>query len=111
MTIPKKGSRLITVNGVKYRWLIRKKATYSQVDYGIGFLHVAVDLNENPGTTLVIFSNHKHPNDFATEKIIAITPVIVSTWILEAINLGWQPNTKGRQFLVNIDENNTMITV
>ncbi|MFI6297620.1 hypothetical protein ACIBEJ_38915 [Nonomuraea sp. NPDC050790] len=33
MAIPKKGSRLITVDGVRYRWRIRHKPSYGQ---GIG---------------------------------------------------------------------------
>ena len=111
MAIPKRGSRPISVNSINYRWLIRKKATYSQVDYGTGFLHVAIDLAENPGITLVIFTNHKHPNDWATDEIIPITPSIVSTWILKAIDLGWQPNKEGSQFYVKIDKNNTMTKI
>jgi hypothetical protein len=34
MSIPKTGSRIISVEGVKYRWRIRRKATYLQSDYG-----------------------------------------------------------------------------
>lgn len=47
MAIPKKGSRKITVNNLVFRWLIRRKATYSQVDYGFGKLHVAIELERN----------------------------------------------------------------
>jgi hypothetical protein len=30
MTLPRKGSRLITVDGTVYRWAVRPKPTYSQ---------------------------------------------------------------------------------
>ncbi|WP_262509589.1 hypothetical protein [Tenacibaculum jejuense] len=43
MAIPKKGTRKIDVDGLKFRWLIRKKATYTQSVYGIGKLHVAIE--------------------------------------------------------------------
>lgn len=109
MAIPKKGSRTITVNGVNHRWLIRKKATYNQVDYGNGYLHVAIDVEENPSTTLVIYTNIEHPNDWATKTIVPITPRMVSNWISMAIELGWKPNEKGPQFLVSINEGNKMV--
>ncbi len=88
--------------------MIRKKATYSQVDYGIGFLHVAVALDDKPGATLVIFTNHQHPNDWATEEIIPVTPALVASWISSAIDLGWQADKKGPQFHVKINTNGQM---
>jgi hypothetical protein len=30
MTLPRKGSRPITVDGVAYRWIVRRKPSYSQ---------------------------------------------------------------------------------
>ena len=49
MATRKIGSRRIVVDGIAYRWRIRKRATYSQADYGHGKLHVAVELAERPG--------------------------------------------------------------
>lgn len=111
MGIPRKGSRPICVQGINYRWLVRKKATYSQVDYGIGYLHVAITLEENQGTVLVIFTNHKHPLDVVAKEIIPVIPSIVSSWILEALNLGWQPENDGSQFHVRISEDGRMIKI
>ena len=108
MAIPKKGSRKISVNGVSYLWMIRKKPTYSQSVYGSGFLHVAVDTEENTGSTLIIYTNHRHPKAIHVEKIIPVTPSLVSNWIKNAINLGWLPSKKGPQFYVEIDSDNKM---
>lgn len=54
MAIPKKGARNIKVNGESYRWLIRRKATYCQTDYGDGVLHVAVEHINKESSTLHI---------------------------------------------------------
>lgn len=34
MAIPSRGARNISVDNSNYRWLIRRKETYLQVDYG-----------------------------------------------------------------------------
>ena len=104
MAIPKKGTRTITVEGGKYRWLIRRKATYSQSDYGIGRVHVAVEHAENPGTTLFIYTNREHPKDWNTEKIIPVVPSDVSNWIKQALELNWKPEQNGPQLSVSIEE-------
>lgn len=53
MAIPKKGSRIISVNESDYKWRIRRKVTYSQVDYGLGKLHLAIESVENPWNQFV----------------------------------------------------------
>ncbi|XGV99998.1 MAG: hypothetical protein ACAF41_13825 [Leptolyngbya sp. BL-A-14] len=47
MALPKTGTRKIVVDGEPFRWLIRRKATYSQWAYESGRLHVAVDTPNN----------------------------------------------------------------
>jgi hypothetical protein len=102
MAIPKKGTRKITVGNATYLWLIRRKATYNQTDYGIGCIHVAVEHAEVPGTTLVIYTDKGHPKDYGTGKVIPVTPSDVSEWIIQAKDLGWQPEIKGPQLSVEI---------
>lgn len=53
MAIPKKGSRLITVDGVVYRWRIRHKPTYCQDD-GWGPMTFAVQLADSPAAVLLV---------------------------------------------------------
>jgi len=103
MAIPKKGSRTIIVEGVKYRWLIRRKATYSQTDYGKGKIHVAVEHAANPGTTLIIHTDRAHPKDWNTQNIIPVTPSDISNWIKQALALKWEAEERGPQFSVYIE--------
>lgn len=105
MSIPKKGTRKITVGATDYRWLIRRKATYSQTDYGNGCMHVAIEHAETPGTTLLIHTDRKHPKDWATKEVIAVTPSDVSKWITQALELGWKPAEQGSQWTVEIAGN------
>lgn len=65
MAIPIKGSRKITVDGDDYRWLIRRKATDCQADYGVGELHVAVEHVAGRGSTLLVRTGHPHPKDWS----------------------------------------------
>lgn len=111
MSIPKKGSRKISVNEIKYIWLIRIKPTYMQSDYGSGFLHVAVEKEESLGSTLVIYTNHRHPKDIHVKEIKPVTPSLVANWIEKAIDVGWLPNKKGHQFQVKIDSENHMTII
>lgn len=102
MSIPAKGSRQITVDNELYRWLIRRKATYSQTDYGNGTLTVAVQHQTAiSGSTLVIRTSRPHPKDWGTEEVIAITPKDVAEWIREAQRQGWEPKKPGAQFVLS----------
>lgn len=103
MAIPKKGTRKITVGNETYLWLIRRKATYNQTDYGIGCIHVAVEHAEVQGTTLVIYTDKGHPKDYGTGKVIPVTPSDVSKWITQAKALDWEPEKKGPQLSVEIE--------
>ena len=103
MAIPKKGTRKIKINELEYRWLIRKKATYGQTDYGIGKLHVAVELDEKPGTSLFIYTDRKHPKDIETEVVNPIKPSDISKWIKQALLIGWNPSEKGKPLRTKIE--------
>jgi len=104
MAIPKKGSRKIVVKDKDYRWLIRRKATYGQVDYGCGYLHVAIELSKNPKNTLVIFTDRRHPQDGLVSEVIPVTPSDIQRWIQDALELGWNPALNGSPFIVKIEE-------
>jgi len=98
MAIPKKGSRKIVVGGEEYRWLIRRKATYSQSDYGSGFINVAIEHAKSEGTVLVVYTDRPHPKDWATAEVDPVRPSDIEKWISESIQLGWSPKEKGAQF-------------
>ena len=97
MGIPKKGSRKITVDGEPFIWLIRKKATYGQTDFGVG-LNVAVEHAEESGSKLIILTDKPHPKDWATREVKAVTPSEVASWINRAIKAGWEPKKSGKPF-------------
>jgi len=97
MATRKTGSRLITVDGLRYRWRIRHRATYGQSDYGHGTLTCTVELAETPGQVLVLHTSHPHPKDWGTDCVIPFGPRDVARWIRHALSEGWQPATKGKQ--------------
>lgn len=102
MAIPKKGSRKLVLDNETYRWLIRRKATYTQSDYGIGYIHVAVEHAEENGSVLIIYTSKPHPKDWATVEVDAVTPTDVEKWIRVALKKGWSPKEVGRQFKLNV---------
>ena len=103
MSIPKKGARTIIADGEIYKWLIRRKATYNQTDYGTGHVHVAIEHDSKPNTSLVIYTDRKHPKDWSVNNPIGILPSDISKWIKQALELGWKPKIKGVQFLVKLE--------
>ena len=109
MSIPKKGTRSIIVNKEGYKWLIRRKATYNQTDYGIGHIHVAIEHASKPNTTLVIDTDRKHPKDWNTSTIVPVLPSDIAKWIGQALELGWKPKAKKTQLLVKIEDGNMLL--
>jgi hypothetical protein len=102
MSIPKKGTRKIIVDGEPFIWLIRRQATYTQADYGCGNLHVAVEHTQKRGSVLVIITDRPHPQCWGTKEVKPVTPSDVAEWIRQAVQLGWQPSAIGNTFKVRI---------
>ncbi|HEX4793554.1 MAG TPA: hypothetical protein VH370_07180 [Humisphaera sp.] len=99
MATRKVGSRPIVVDGVAYRWRIRHRATNLQSDYGVGTLHVAVQLAADPGSVLQLRTDRPHPADWNREReIVPVLPSDVEIWIRQAISLGWSPAKNGPTF-------------
>lgn len=99
MATRKTGSRRLVVNGVAYRWRIRKRATFSQADYGNGTLNVAVELAEQPGAVLLLYTDRPHPADWGTKQVVPILPSDVANWVQQALAAGWVPSIPGPQFI------------
>ncbi|MFJ9752890.1 hypothetical protein [Streptomyces chartreusis] len=97
MALVKKGSRLITVDGISYRWRIRRKPTYSQA-LAWSPLTYAVELADSPGSTLVVTTNHPHPNSWMLESPGAVVPSAVAESIRSARTRGWAPKSPGSPF-------------
>src|SRR5213595_2777243 len=99
MATRKTGSRRLVVDGVAYRWRIRKRATYSQADYGCGTLHVAVEVADKPGAVLLLYTDRPHPADWGTRQVVPVRPADVAAWVREALEAGWLPSRPGQQFI------------
>ena len=107
MAMRKAGSRKLVVDGVVYRWRIRRRATPLQTDFGHGTLHVAVELAERPGAVLVVYTDRPHPADWGTNQVTPIRPADVARLVREALAAGWSPAQPGPQFRVRQDRKKT----
>ncbi|OUL34670.1 hypothetical protein [Nostoc sp. 106C] len=101
MSIPKRGTRKIVVDGEPFIWLIRRQATNSQADYCCGYIHVAVEHAQEPGSVLAIRTDKPHSENWITE-VKPVKPKDVARWILQAMESGWQPKTLGAPFIVQV---------
>jgi hypothetical protein len=97
MTLGTKRSRLITVDGVRYRWKVRHRPTYSQANDWTP-LTFAVERAEDPGCVLVVSMPSAHPGNWMLMPSIAIRPAVVATSVRNAIVRGWVPVHKGPVF-------------
>jgi hypothetical protein len=100
MAVPKKGSRIITVEGVKYRWRVRHKPTYCQGNAWHG-ITVSVELDKEPRTVLVVELPYVRPDNWIREPAIPVLPSVVEHWIRVALQKGWQPNVAGETFCLD----------
>ena len=105
MSIPKKGSRKITVAGNDYRWLIRKKPTYLQaISTELGFTAV-VESYDSPGITLVVSFPFTRPDSWISPSKESVTPSDIEKAILKAISMGWEPAETGDAFHLDLEKN------
>ena len=102
MAMRKIGARLITVDGVVYRWRVRRARRCSAPNKW-GRVHLSVELADEPGSVLVVFTNHQHSRDedrLPGEEVYPILPRHVAEWVRQARAIGWQPAERGPQFRV-----------
>ncbi|MEU6002858.1 hypothetical protein [Streptomyces sp. NPDC047197] len=94
MALNKKGSRRITVDGIEYRWRIRRKLSYMQ---GLCWtpLTYAVEAasSSQPGMTLIVTSGQAHPSNWAGVEAEPIRPAHVVASIRDGIKAGIQPGS------------------
>jgi hypothetical protein len=103
MSIPKKGTRKIVVDGEPFIWLIRRQPTYTQECYLCGNLHVAIEHAQKRGSVLVIITDRPHPQGLSpANEVKPVTPSDAAQWIRQAVQLGWQPRAIGNTFKVRI---------
>jgi hypothetical protein len=103
MAIPRKGSRLITVDGTDYRWSIRPRPTYSQglVWWSLTF---AVELADTPGQVLSVKTSLPRLDNWLGLKSRPVTPRIVEQTIRAARTAGWEPQRSGGAFKFDLQD-------
>jgi hypothetical protein len=99
MSIPRKGSRRITVDGQTYLWRVRGKPTYSQA-LAWTPLMVGVEQEGVRGSTLIIRLDAAHPSNWVNAPRKAVTPGVVEAHIRTALKQGWEPTARGAQFCI-----------
>ncbi|GAA3526637.1 hypothetical protein GCM10022419_001670 [Nonomuraea rosea] len=97
MAIPKKGSRLITVDGTIFRWRVRRKPTYCQGN-SWGPMTFSVELADAPGRVLLASLPCSRPDAWLGERTIAIRPALVTATVRMALGHGWGPRQAGNAF-------------
>ncbi|WP_173127558.1 hypothetical protein [Kibdelosporangium persicum] len=107
MTLVKKGSRYLDVDGVTYRWRLRGRPTYSQGNVW-GPLRFAVELAEQPGATLVVTTNQPHPSNWMGAPARPVLPSHVARAVRTALAEGWQPASPGKPFPLDQSEGFTV---
>ncbi|MEU3189391.1 hypothetical protein ABZ686_01830 [Streptomyces sp. NPDC006992] len=99
MALNKKGSRRITVDGIEYRWRIRRKPSYMQ---GLCWtpMTYAVEAasGSQPGTILIVTSDQAHSSNWVCVETEPMRPAHVAASIREARAQGWDPTHSGSPF-------------
>jgi hypothetical protein len=101
MTISKKGSRSLIVDGVSYRWSVRPRPTYAQA-LCQGALIFAVVSDASPASTLVVSLDTLRPDNWLHAPGASVTPNVVSMAIREALARGWRPEQPGGPFTLQM---------
>ncbi|MGW4967654.1 hypothetical protein ACWEPL_61485 [Nonomuraea sp. NPDC004186] len=103
MAIPKKGSRLITVDGTVFRWRVRRKPTYCQGN-SWGPMTFAVELAGASGCVLLVSLPCSRPDAWWGERAMAIRPALVTATIRMAHGIGWDPQQAGNAFELGLTD-------
>lgn len=85
MALAKKGSRLMTIEGARYRWVVAPND-----EPGLG---IVVEAADSPGQRMVTWVDHG----------TTISPWLVREAILHALAHGWQPRERGPERVFRFD--------
>jgi hypothetical protein len=102
MTLARKGSRTIVVDGITYRWKVRHRPTYPQ---GLGWtpLSYVAEQSGRSGALLVVTVPWAHPGNWVGMESAAIRPAMVAQAIRMAKTHGWRPDLPGPAFTLADD--------
>lgn len=91
--MPKKGSRLITVDTTTFRWRVGHKPTTNSRGENGNPLSFVAEQAENPAGTLKVSLPCARPDNTTGERTTALRPALVAACIQKALDQGWTPNT------------------
>ena len=83
MSLPKKGTRIISVNELKYRWISTGN------EYGIDVL---VERAQGQGQLFCFTFRYEYDGNNIQ---LGVTPGIVEKFVNIALNIGWEPDSTG----------------
>ncbi len=101
MALPKKRSRLITVENQSYRWMVSGND---------GWIDLYLELDDEKGKQLMAKFDYHHKeikmnNGVSLKQQFAVTPDIVRQTIIYEKKNGWKPSEKGKPLdLHHIDD-------
>jgi hypothetical protein len=93
MSIPRKGSRRIIINGCTYLWYIRHKVDHWALICGHSLV-VGIERIDPPSGRTLLFYADNGSHYYGT----VITPRIVEVAILHSLKTGWKPHLPGSAF-------------
>jgi hypothetical protein len=100
VTLARKGSRPIHVDGVEYRWKVRNP-TYSRA-VGWSTLTFVVEHATEPGTLLVVNTAQARPDNWLAQPSPVIRPEQVASAIRSAQAQRWQPTQRGAAMQLDV---------
>jgi len=103
MALARRGSRRIVVDGLVFRWLVRRRPTYCQA-LGWSPLTFVAELRDGSGALLVMALPGAHPGNWLGLPGTAVRPATVAAGIRQAMAAGWQPRRPGPAFALTFDE-------
>ena len=102
MAMPRNGTRLIDVDGTVYRWVVRRKPTFSQL---LGApLTFAVEAADAPGQVLSVVTGSPRPDNLLKAPGRPVTPQTVERAVRLALADGWEPHREGGSFRLALPE-------
>lgn len=107
MGLSKKGMRKIVFEGKTYLWKINHKRPYFS-EHGYLPMYTAIQLDSNESTKLIVNLKMAPPLNYAfgddpRVTFRPITPKDISGFIKKAIKSGWNANTNGKPFQLEVD--------
>ncbi|MEU7650446.1 hypothetical protein AB0C41_00390 [Micromonospora taraxaci] len=97
MALTKKGSRLITVDGVVYRWRVRGRPTYVQALCQRP-LTLAIERVDCNGGVLLVDMPQDHPSNWLGAPAVPALPSMVAVVVRKALADGWRSDQPAAAF-------------